>query len=338
MNTLTHGITINQCESGGCLAKIPGLELINLIDNVKNLVHTNISDASASAPEDAAIIDLNDQLYLFTTDIGPLVGVDAFKGGQIAALHALSDIYVMGGVPTHTLLTLVAPKTASLEQKQAVLKGVFCACEEERVNIVGGHSIFGDNFLVGLSIIGTTNGKTILKKQNCKAGDALMISKPLGTGLAARSLFLGEILEEDFNEALDVMLKSNRQYAQMALETNVNALTDVTGFGLAGHLSEMLGEGQGAIINVNLIPKLKVLEKIYMEGMDTIYTTANMQYARKSHIVEIKVSKKHYLPLFDPQTNGPIMASVGKKYINKLERYGFTMIGEVTEGNRIIIN
>lgn len=73
------------------------------------------------------------------------------------------------------------------------------------------------------------------------------------------------------------MLKSNRQYAQMALETNVNALTDVTGFGLAGHLSEMLGEGQGAIINVNLIPKLKVLEKIYMEGMDTIYTTANMQ-------------------------------------------------------------
>ena len=182
-------ISIAQCESGGCLAKIPGLELISLIDNIKDIIRTS-SSASASAPEDAAIIELNGQNILFTTDIGPIVGTDAFIGGKIAALHAISDIYVMGGSPTHALLTSIVPKTSTYEQRQALLKGVFVACENEGVNIVGGHSIFGDNFLIGLSVIGKTEGN-ILRKQSAKEGDAILISKPIGTGLAARALFEG---------------------------------------------------------------------------------------------------------------------------------------------------
>lgn len=337
MSATCDCITITQCESGGCLAKIPGLELINLIDNAKEFAQTTLSNASALAPEDAAIIDINGQSYLFTTDIGPLVGIDAFKGGKIAAFHALSDIYVMGGKPTHALLTLIVPKTATPEQKQAVLGGVFSACEAEGVNIVGGHSIFGDTFLIGLSIIGTSTGPTILKKQNCKSGDALMISKPLGTGLAARGLFLGELKEEDFSEALDVMLTSNRHHAEMALKAEVNALTDITGFGLLGHLSEMLQEEQGAVIEASSIPRLNTLTKIYMNGMDTIYTAANMQYSRRVHPIELNVSTEQSLLLFDPQTNGPVMASADKSHIKSLEKCGFTVIGEVTDCKKIII-
>lgn len=336
---MTHsgvGISITQCESGGCLAKIPGMELISLIDNIKEITHSS-SSASASTPEDAAIIELNGQSLLFTTDIGPIVGTDALIGGKIAALHAISDIYVMGGTPTHALLTLIVPKTSTYEQRQALLKGVFTACENEGVNVVGGHSIFGDNFLVGLSVIGNPNGKKILRKQNAQEGDAILISKPIGTGLAARALFMGEISEADFLEALQIMQESNKNAAKTAINIQVNALTDITGFGVIGHLSEMLRPDQGAIIDITRIPKLQVLEKIYLDGMDTIYTAANMQYARRDHSLKFNVEKAQYIPLLDPQTNGPLLASASIDKVGELEKSGFVKIGTVTSGNNIII-
>lgn len=275
--------------------------------------------------------------FLFTTDIGPIVGTDAFIGGKIAAIHAISDIYVMGGNPTYALLTLIVPKTSTFEQRQALLKGVFTACEEEGVNIVGGHSIFGDNFLIGLSIIGETRDRCILRKQNAQAGDIIMISKSIGTGLAARALFLGEISDQEFSQALDVMLESNKNAAKVALDAQVNALTDITGFGLIGHLSEMLCPSQGAILYSHSIPRLPILEKIYIDGMDTIYTNANLQYARRTHNLQINVEKSLYLPLLDPQTNGPLLASVPPEKVERLNKLGFIKIGVVTSGTNNII-
>jgi selenide, water dikinase len=326
------------CEHGGCLAKLPGLDLIGLVDGAKALSETHDLVPSAEAPEDAAVLEINGTTLLMTTDFGPLVGVDGFSAGRIAALHALSDIYVMGGHPSHALITFVVARSASKEQAQAVLGGVFSACASEGVVASGGHTIVGEEFLIGLSVLGRAPDGGCIRKQNCRDGDILMVSKPAGTAMATRAVYHNLLGPDTLSQAISVMTQSNRPAAQAAAQVGVSALTDVTGFGLLGHLSEMLAPNQGASIKAIDVPTLPCIQELNASFANTTFTNGNLEYARRRHKLTLGASSSlQTMALLDPQTNGAVIAAVAADRAGALESSGFHAIGAVNTSGEILV-
>jgi selenide, water dikinase len=326
------------CEHGGCLAKLPGLDLIGLVEGAKILSESDSLVASAESPEDAAVVQVNGTTLLMTTDFGPLVGVDGFAAGKIAALHALSDVYVMGGVPTHALITFVVARTASREQAKTVLAGVFAACASEGVVASGGHTIVGEEFLVGLSVLGHAPGNGFIRKRNCRDGDVLMVSKPAGTAMATRAVYHRLLGSETMSEAVAVMTKSNGPAARAAADAGASAVTDVTGFGLLGHLSEMLAGDQGAQIRIADVPTLSSIRELSPSFANTSFTSGNLDYARRRHRVKIGTfASLAAMTLLDPQTNGAVIAALAPDRAQGLERSGFRAIGVVNSSGEISV-
>jgi selenide,water dikinase len=328
-------VPVKQNESGGCLAKYPGRNLIELVREADNI--SGCPDiASLWMPEDASVIKYGDDNLLLTTDMAPLVGVDCFLAGKIAVLHALSDIYAMGGRPLHVLVNLVIARATSEQQSTALLAGIFEACREESVLVAGGHTLLSEEFLVGISVLGSMQGKQPIKKQNCLSGDILLLSKPLGTGLAARGLFLGEIEEAEFSEAMNMMLISNRHSVSAAQGmVNIHAMTDVTGFGLLGHLSEMLRPEQGAIIDFARLPIISCVNSLFLHAYGTGITQENLRYAGREHKLSFTPQNDCPLILLDPQTNGAILVAVAPSDALPLEQAGWTPIGKVNDEGTI---
>lgn len=342
MNLLTKTVvpdntSIPFCEHGGCLAKLPGLELVGLVDGARALSNTIEQMPAASAPEDAAIVEVGGVKLLLTTDFGPLVGVDGFIAGKIAALHALSDIYVMGGKPTHALITFVVARSATNQQAQSILAGVFAACASENVVAAGGHTIVGEDFLVGLAALGIAPASGEVPKQACRDGDVLMVSKPFGTSMTVRSVFHGILGRDSLEEAIDVMTLSNGPAASAAAAVGVHAMTDVTGFGLLGHLSEMLRPDQGATIDLSQIPLLESVVNLNPVAAHTQFTSANLEYARRRHKLILGTQNIRQLALLDPQTNGAVLVAVASDKQFVMREHGFRAIGFVNNSGNIQI-
>ncbi len=336
-NQNSKTVPISMCERGGCLAKVSGSDLIRLVNGAHLIAGDFEPVTTAENPEDAAVVQIDDKTLLLSTDIGPLVGVDGYIAGKIAALHALSDIYVMGGIPTHALVTFVISKTDSNLQAQAVLGGVFSACKSEGVEVSGGHTIKSEESLVGLSVLGKAPESGYIAKCSCESGDVLMVSKPIGTGIALRAVFHGMLGEEALEESISIMTTSNKEAAQAAFSVSVHALTDVTGFGLLGHLSEMLGSEHGADIFLSEVPILSSISQLSHIGIKTSFILDNLEYTKRKHKVKLNISSISELALVDPQTNGAVLVSVNEEKVGKLESYGFKKIGIVNDTKNIVV-
>ena len=325
-----------MCEHGGCMSKLSGVELSLLLKQAQNN-EIILQKKSTDNFEDSAIINLNKDTYLFSNDFGPVVGNDPFKAGQISALNAISDIYVTGGIPLYALVTLIIEKNTSLDVSSQILSGIRQTCLNEGVNIVGGHTIVSLENIVGLSIIGKTNGILPVLKQGCHSDDWLYITKPIGTGLVLRGFYHGLIDEKICSEAYDVMLESNKIALKIAGVTGIHAMTDITGFGLIGHLSEMLGDKFGAIININSVKFLSSLQYLTPQVMTSQYIFNNISYSKMKHNIKINDDSIFSLALFDPQTNGAILVSADPLLDRFLTENGFTKIGKIISDNTEII-
>ena len=317
------------CVNGGCLAKLGGLDLAALLS-----APAGGPPPGEFLPEDAALVPLEAGGVLFSADFGPPVGDDPFRAGQVAALHAFSDLYVSGAQPKAALVLLsLGPDTAS-DHARSIMEGMYQVFGEEKVQAAGGHTIRGAELLLGLSVIGTPRNPPGTKR-GCRAGDLLLISKPLGTGLALQAAYHGLLPSGAMEAVYGALLISNK----IALWAGryARALTDISGFGLLGHLSEMLEDSQGARIHLDRVPRIEAIAGLSSTALQSKYTQDNLEYARRFHRLDLSGGRIEKLALLSPETNGPVLAAAGREQAALLEAGGFIPIGRITDHPSIVV-
>ena len=314
---------------GGCAAKADAslLKLLRLAAYDQQGVDTLVGLAS---PDDAAVTALNETTSLITTvDFFPPVVSDAFEYGYVSALNSLSDIYAMGGLAKTALLVCGFPKEIQDSEIAACVSGAALACKEAGVEILGGHTVRIAEPIFGLAATGYVHPNKIWRKTGMADGDLLMLSKPLGVGV-----LLSTRQPSDEIVALEQMKISNlgARNSLVDLGSAVHAVTDVTGFGLIGHLSEMLGDFD---LDVQVqLPSQAVLplaQALFESGKRTSADARN-RGALNRELLGLTDSN-HQSALFDPQTNGGLLASVDPEFEIQLVEQGFITIGKVVTGS-----
>jgi len=307
---------------GGCHGKLAGEALEQVL--------CSAAPSFFARPEDAAYLPASGASLLFSNDLIYLPGRNLFDAGRIAALHSLSDIHASGGVPRWALVTLIVDRTRPLEQGEAVMAGIAEACAEEGVAICGGHTVSGNEAMAGLSAIGTVDDAP-LRKTGAKPGDRLFLSKPVGTGICLAGYRRGLCDDSALDDAMETMLLPARMAAAPAVRRHASACTDVTGFGLLGHLAEMLEVPLGAAIRRDAIPVLQFAADPPREVAESAWVRNNCEY------VTARVELRHEGPVYrlaallDPETNGPLLATAPESAANAMREAGFTEIGEITD-------
>ncbi|XTZ19896.1 MAG: selenide, water dikinase SelD, partial [cyanobacterium endosymbiont of Rhopalodia fuxianensis] len=294
---------------------------------------------------DAAIIILNNQnLLVQTIDFFPNLINDPFIFGQITAHHCLSDIFAMGATP-HSVLAIVTLPYA-LEKKleetlYQLLSGVIKILNQSRVSLIGGHTIESSELALGLSCNGFISLDNLLKKSGMNSGDKLILTKGIGTGTLFAADMNYQAKGRWIDNAVKSMLLSNQQAAEIFLEFEATACTDVTGFGLLGHLLEMV---KASNISASLdLEDIVVLEGAMQTTKQRITSSLYLQNLQASNYIlnleEVKHRNKFPL-LFDPQTSGGLLASIpsdkADKCLLSLIKSGFKdscIIGKVLEKN-----
>ncbi|HEU4480705.1 MAG TPA: selenide, water dikinase SelD, partial [Actinomycetota bacterium] len=220
------------------------------------------------APDDAAVYRLTDEVALVqTVDFFTPIVDDARTWGRIAAANALSDVYAMGGRPISALNLVGWPRALDFEILGAVLEGGEEVCRAAGVAIVGGHSVDDPEPKYGLSVTGTVHPDRIVRKTGARAGDALVLTKALGTGLVSSGIKEGRAREDAVAAAVTSMTTLNADAAEAMVTAGAHAATDVTGFGLIGHLLGLLGEGLDAVLDAGAIPVLPQAEELARAGV-----------------------------------------------------------------------
>lgn len=320
----------------GCLAKLPPCDLDELLAQATELVGGNVqSRGTTVSHQDSACINVGSMQLLCTTDIGPLVGIDLWIAGRIAAFHAMSDIYASGGIPRWALVTFIVDPGKPDIDMAIVLAGILEACKEDGAEVVGGHTSIGAEAMAGLTVLGLPRSSVILGKKGALPGDVLLLSKPLGTGLVVRAFKLGLVDESALNVAVSTMTSSNASASAQAVDVGAHACTDVTGFGLLGHLAEMLSGGLGASLELRGIPLLDIVHTLPEDLGRSFFAEGNLKYVKGSHTIDGLPDLKRLAPLIDPQTNGGLLVAVSPDAAKALCAKGFYPIGSVTNSDRI---
>lgn len=277
------------------------------MENGSLLVGTDSSD-------DAAVYQLTEDIAIIETlDFFTPVVDDPYTYGQIAATNSLSDIYAMGGEPKVALNILCFPTCLSLDIVSEILKGGADKVIEAGAIIAGGHSVDDNEPKYGLSVTGIVHPKKILKNNTLKEGDLIILTKPLGIGIINAAI-KGEIAsKEAYEKAVEVMTTLNKYAFLKVKDLEINACTDVTGFGLLGHLYEM-AEGSKKSINIfkNKIPIIEEAIEYAKMGLVPEGAYRNKSYLEGKYEFE---NVEEYLSdiLFDPQTSGGLIFSMDKK-------------------------
>jgi len=236
---------------------------------------------------------------------------DPFEFGKIAACNSLSDIYAMGAKPITAMNIISFPlKKFSLDTLNLILKGGLEIMKEADVQLIGGHSVDDPELKYGLSVTGTIHPERIIRNNSIKLNDALVLTKPLGTGIIATAI-KGEIADtEIIYNFIKSMSTLNKTASEIMLKYNVNAATDVTGFGLIGHILEMMqGNTLSAIINSKSIPILDGAMDYASNGLIPGGLYRNKNYAGSICDVSKDIGQEIADIIFDPQTSGGLLIS-----------------------------
>ena len=260
--------------------------------------------------------------------------------GQIAAANALSDIYAMGGEPIIAMNIVCFPAASmGLPILKEVLRGAADKLKEANVVLVGGHTVIDPKEIkYGLSVVGVVNPKRIMTKGSLEAGDRLILTKALGTGIINNAL-KGKMLDEETEaEVVRSMATLNKKASEIAKEVGIHACTDITGFGLAGHLYEMVEESKdkGIRIESSLLPLFPRVEEFAKMGLIPPGTQRNRKFRGEKVEFSEEVPEWRRWVIFDAQTSGGLVLSVhpdrAKRLLNRLHDEGVesaTIIGEV---------
>ena len=266
-------------------------------------------------PDDAGVYRLgNDLAIVMTVDFFTPIVDDAWTYGEIAAANALSDVYAMGGEPFAALNVAAFPAKSEelpLSVLGEILEGGCHKAAEAGVVIIGGHTIDDPEPKYGLAVIGRVHPDRIVRKGGAQPGDRLILTKPLGTGILTTALKQGRIEDSALEEAVRSMTTLNRDAARAMQAVGVHAATDVTGFGLLGHLAEMLREpGRGAALSVAAVPTLPGARDLAASGVVPGGTRKNLDAVAPRLKSAASVTDTDRLLLADAQTSGGLLIAV----------------------------
>ena len=299
------------CSGGGCTAKLgPGI-LQRVLSRLPAPVHPDPDLlVGYDHADDAAVLRLTDDLaVVHTLDFFPPVVDDPRLFGQIAAANAMSDVWAMGGVVRTALNIVCFPETMDLNVLGAIMAGGAEKVQEAGGSLAGGHSIMDESIKYGLSVTGTVNPHRMYRNDTARPGDVLVLTKPLGTGIVCAAHRLNDAPDGAYAAALESMTTLNRRAAELLADHEVHAVTDVTGFGLLGHLLEMVGDRLTATIDTLTIPELVGARRL----AEDFYLTAAAQRNRDHAGARVAFGQVPFgvqEVLFDPQTSGGLLVAL----------------------------
>ncbi|MBL7128169.1 MAG: selenide, water dikinase SelD [Ignavibacteria bacterium] len=297
--------------SAGCAAKIFPYILSDALKSIKWVTNENVL-VGFSGKDDAGVYKLGHNLALIhTTDFFTPVVDDPFTFGQIAAANAMSDVYAMGGVPLSALNIVAFPQKEDINILKEILRGGMEKASEDDCVIIGGHSIDIPTIVYGLSVTGTVNPAHVKGNDKAKAGDALILTKALGTGLLNNSIKYDKLDDGVYTELVKSMTRLNKCASEAMIRAEATACTDVTGFGLAGHAMQM-AQASNVIIKIktNELPILNGAELAIKENLLTRGDKSNREYTKDFVINEGQIDKTKEHIVYDPQTSGGLLISV----------------------------
>jgi selenide,water dikinase len=312
---------------GGCASKQPPGYLLPLLGAFPAITDPRVLVGSATS-DDAAIFRLSDnQALVLTTDFFTPIVDGAYDFGAIAATNAISDVYAMGGQPL-TALNLVGFPDAALPVAVLadILRGARDKCQEAGIDVVGGHTIKTEEPIFGLAVVGTVHPKQVLTNAGARPGDSLVLTKPLGLGIVTTAAKNNEDRLGAIGEAIRLMTTLNRAASEACVKSGVHALTDVTGFGLLGHLRNVTSASSvTAEVWLDRVPVLPPAVDYVRAGIAPGGTHANWRFLADWVSYE-DISKEEQLLLCDAQTSGGLLAAVHAErtaaLVSELERAG----------------
>ncbi|AHV97364.1 selenide, water dikinase SelD [Paenibacillus sabinae] len=339
----TETIKLTSLSSkGGCGCKIGPADLMQVIRNLPKSVPNPNLLVGLDTSDDAGVYKLTDDLALVqTVDFFTPIVDDPYSFGQIAAANALSDIYAMGGKPL-TVLNIVAFPISTLDKSilADILRGAADKVSEAGATLVGGHSIDDKEPKFGLAVTGLVHPDQVRTNAGAQPGDKLILTKPIGVGILTTSIKKGRLSPEETARLTAVMSTLNKTAAEVMGSYEVHACTDVTGFGLLGHASEMAkGSGNGLVIWKDAVPVLPRARELAEEGFVPGGTRNNFAHLEGTVIYPESLDQIGRFLLCDAVTSGGLLISVAgqesESLLAALAAAGVeaAIIGEVTAEN-----
>ena len=341
-------IKLTQYSHGaGCGCKISPQVLdvilkgnIAMPDNDKLIVGNHSKD-------DAAVLDMgNGTALISTTDFFMPIVDDPFNFGRIASANAISDVYAMGGKPVLAIAILGWPiSKLAPEVAQQVIDGARSICKEAGISLAGGHSIDSPEPIFGLAVNGIINIENIKQNNKAQEGDLLFLTKPIGVGILTTAEKKSLLKEEHKNLAANQMMQLNKVGEAIGKLSAVTAMTDVTGFGLLGHLTEMAeGSGLSAVVKFDAVPLINSSIKEYIE-QGCVPGGTNRNRDSYGHKIAA-LTEEQWAILADPQTSGGLLIAINKnaaddliKILNENGLSAFTNpIGQMTAQQEKIVS
>ena len=314
------GVAI-RCK--GCAAKVGGAALSRVLKGLElDSLPTNGVSVGLSEADDAAIFQVpKGASVVQTVDLISAIVDDPYTFGKIGVFHAVSDVIAMGAEPLHALAIAILPHAVPRVMEDSLfqlMSGVRDGLQEAGMGLIGGHSAEGQEMALGLTCNGTVQEGAIWKKNTLREGDCLVLSKGIGTGI----IFAAHMALKAEGRAVDAALKSMLQCQTGLLpalrKLDMHACTDVTGFGLYGHLREMLkGTHYSACLWMDELPLIEGVNELNMQGIRSTLFPSNLERAEESEEV-LSLRHRHMPLLFDPQTSGPLLMAVPESQVEVL--------------------
>ena len=319
MNPLAPMRLTSFSHGGGCGCKIaPGVLSQILRSGGSGLIPEELMVGIETA-DDAAVYRLNDaQALIATTDFFMPIVDDPYEFGRIAATNAISDVYAMGGQPIMALALVAMPvNQLPVEVIGDIVRGGQDVCRAAGIPIAGGHTIDSVEPIYGLVVMGLVHPDRVRRNAGAKAGDVLILGKPLGVGVLSAALKKEQLSEAGYRQLIETTTKLNTPGIALAALDGVHALTDVTGFGLAGHALELArGAGLTAVIEWSKVPLLDGVEAMVAEGFVTGASGRNWQgYGAEIELAEGLPAAAQSM-LSDPQTSGGLLMSCAPEAVD----------------------
>jgi selenide, water dikinase len=331
LTSLSHG--------GGCGCKIAPGVLSEILKGTARMPLPPELMVGIETADDAAVYRLNDeQALIATTDFFMPIVDDPYEFGRIAATNAISDVYAMGGKPIMALALVGMPiSVLSTKTIGRILEGGEAVCREAGIPIAGGHTIDSVEPIYGLVALGLVHPKRVKRNADAKPGDVLVLGKPLGVGVLSAALKKEQLSAEGYAQMIATTTKLNTPGPELAALDGVHALTDVTGFGLAGHALELArGAGLTAVLDWKRVPLLPGVRELAAAGHVTGASDRNWAGYGSAVQLPADFDRAARALLTDPQTSGGLLVSCTRASADAVlavfERHGFgaaAVIGEV---------
>ncbi len=337
-------------ENAGCASKINQNDLKIVLAGLPKTEDPRVL-VSADTCDDAGVFKISNDLALVqSVDVFTPSVDDPYTFGQIAAANSVSDIYAMGGLPLTALSIIGFPiETMSHRIMNQILRGGVDKMKEAGVSIVGGHSIKDNEVKFGFAVTGTINPKKIITNNKAQPGDILVLTKPIGTGVIGFASQIGKASAESLNTISRSMAELNKIPADVMMDMEVKTATDVTGFGLMGHLSEIAAQSKVTIeIFADQVPVFSGVFDYIRQGMISGAIERNKEFASQYVTASPEVKEERETVLYDPQTSGGLLIAIhpdgAEELVSRLKKKGIdftTVIGSVvskSDGQIILKN